>query len=650
MTIVSLSADPILAFYDSAGAPLVGGTLLTQVSGTAYPTYSDAAGTIPLPNPITLNSRGEIATASGISTPMFVVPSVAYTYTLSDALGNTIWTSPNITSPPNLAAILASLTQQVLGFILYPLTGPEGLAAITPSNFGYAEGDIRRYGATVGSSNNAPAFNSACAVSDQGGNAVFIPGGTWAITSTINAIGSCSMYGVGNASIIAPATNSVDGITLGQQDFILGSRFFRDFQILGPSATTSTANGFNAAGTNTVASGGRNTGIQFSDLSIQNFQVGILCRQLWQSTFTNNFLYNNATGYYFHGQNIVINVNGGFVQRGTITAVGTDYGIFADIAAGTETVESLHVTGVGLYGYSYNISMQIVLYSAIENCDLSLATINGIQIIGNHGGCAIRDTWIQMAPGSVNPIAINLTDLGAHLADKIVIDNCTLIGNTTVLQPNSIGVYVGAANDGVSVTNCTIGNAQGPFAYGVKNGFGANAISQNNTIFSSAPSGSYDNYVNSSTGNCTIGPNVSQNSGGSPPAVLLGFTGVTPPGLALNASGSFTGTLTGMTATITGIITWVAQGGLVYLSPPNAGITGTSNATTMTMTGLPTYLIPNANRQAMARTIDSGTTTYGTANVATTGVITFFKDANATAFTNTGTKGLNPTSLIYALG
>lgn len=86
----------VLQFLNNAGQPNVGGSLLTQVGGVNYPTYQDAAGDTPLPNPIPLNSRGEISNSSGISSQLFLALGVTYTFTLYDANGNLIWVQENI--------------------------------------------------------------------------------------------------------------------------------------------------------------------------------------------------------------------------------------------------------------------------------------------------------------------------------------------------------------------------------------------------------------------------------------------------------------------------------------------------------------------------------------------------------------------------
>ena len=97
-TSVALSPVAILQFFDNTGKPAVGGSLLTQSGGINYATYSDPQGTTALPNPIPLNSRGEVSTAAGASSELFLQTGVAYTFTLKDAAGNQLWSIGNITS------------------------------------------------------------------------------------------------------------------------------------------------------------------------------------------------------------------------------------------------------------------------------------------------------------------------------------------------------------------------------------------------------------------------------------------------------------------------------------------------------------------------------------------------------------------------
>lgn len=104
----------------------------------------------------------------------------------------------------------------------------------------------------------------------------------------------------------------------------------------------------------------------------------------------------------------------------------------------------------------------------------------------------------------------------------------------------------------------------------------------------------------------------------------------------------FTGTLTGMTATTNLAVKYIIDSrSVVTLSV--AG-TGTSNSTSMTMTGLPTQIIPpTVGSTVPCLLTDNGTTNLiGWATVNTAGTITFGLGANpnTTGFTAAGTKGL----------
>ena len=136
-------------------------------------------------------------------------------------------------------------------------------------------------------------------------------------------------------------------------------------------------------------------------------------------------------------------------------------------------------------------------------------------------------------------------------------------------------------------------------------------------------------------------------SSGSTAPVMQAWGPVALAQVDLTADKStFTGTLTGMTAGTTGTVTWLRVGGLciVYVS---AAILGTSNAVTMTMTGLPAVIQPANTQQGMCVVQNNATNSHGTFSV-TGGTITFgigtvsgsFIVVNNAGFTNSGTKGV----------
>lgn len=77
-----------------------------------------------------------------------------------------------------LSTVLNSgtLSQAAIGAFLYPLSVDESAAAVTPSNFGYPAGDIRRYGAVMdGVTDDAPAFAKLALVMGQGASGYLPP-------------------------------------------------------------------------------------------------------------------------------------------------------------------------------------------------------------------------------------------------------------------------------------------------------------------------------------------------------------------------------------------------------------------------------------------------------------------------------------------
>lgn len=96
---MNLSPLPIQKFFDSNGAPLVGGKLFTYVSGTStkQATYTSSTGLSSNTNPVILDYRGECR--------LWIDPELSYTFVLAPATdtdppGAPIWTVNDITAAP----------------------------------------------------------------------------------------------------------------------------------------------------------------------------------------------------------------------------------------------------------------------------------------------------------------------------------------------------------------------------------------------------------------------------------------------------------------------------------------------------------------------------------------------------------------------
>lgn len=134
------------------------------------------------------------------------------------------------------------------------------------------------------------------------------------------------------------------------------------------------------------------------------------------------------------------------------------------------------------------------------------------------------------------------------------------------------------------------------------------------------------------------------------------FSSGTPPGLSLHASGGFHGVLTGFASSPGGPVYWSASGKEVSLTMDPSGVwSATSNATTMTLTGLPSLLAPQRQVDPMVPVLNNGTWGIGLAAITTSGTVSFFGPfaggaSIVPALTNTGTKGINPaTPISYQL-
>lgn len=126
------------------------------------------------------------------------------------------------------------------------------------------------------------------------------------------------------------------------------------------------------------------------------------------------------------------------------------------------------------------------------------------------------------------------------------------------------------------------------------------------------------------------------------------------------AQGTFTPTWTGFSADPTGVISWQQIGRHVILTTTNS-MTGTSNAVTMTVTNLPAAIRPVAVSQYIAcNVLDAGNILLGSAfftagsatisfHVMSTAVVANRVSPSASAFTNSGVKGLGNMTLVYSL-
>ncbi len=593
----------------SSGRAYPSATLSFFETGTTDPkdVFTDAALSVPFSQPIS-------ASAAGYFPTIYLDPAETYKYTLLDQDGNLIETI----DPGALPVVSAT----VIGSLLFPLSTAEQAAGLTIDDITrqYPYGDIRRYGADTGSSDNHVAIQAALDVSANGGPAAYVPPGNWAYTSTPTATLSSSMHGEGQASVLN--ANGCDGLQFGAQSSYAGSRFFRGFFIKG---TGTDAKYGIRCDLPAASSSGIIYNLTFEDVTIQNFNRAVSCTGgMWNSVFRKCALYNNFIGFYFIERNIDITLDVCDVERGTITGAGSAYGVYCSVSGGI-TPESIKINGSLIYGYDIQVSFGQVNFCSILHTDMDNTQSIGVEIATVSGGCTVRDCWIATINASATT-GVLIHDLGAPVLDRITIAQNHIICETA--HAGSVGVYCGSNQKNIRVLDNDITG----WETDVKG-----TSSSNNLLvkFNHLSATSTCVLIDSSSINNEVGPNFVES--GTP---LAFSSSTTPAGFSYYDTGTFTLTLTGMSATITGTVTWVANGRSIVLTIPNTGIAGTSNATTMTGTGLPAALYPVSTRQGMVLVENSGTVGVGLFTLTGGGVLTFFKDVTGAAFTNTGAKGL----------
>lgn len=153
-------------------------------------------------------------------------------------------------------------------------------------------------------------------------------------------------------------------------------------------------------------------------------------------------------------------------------------------------------------------------------------------------------------------------------------------------------------------------------------------------------------YRNDGTGVITLDPNASELIDGATTFVLypgtsciIVCTGAAFKTVGLGVRGSFTASLTGCTAGVTGTAYYSIVNNVVQLDLPV--LTGTSNTTACTITGIPADIQAASTKQFVVAVMDNSASIVGSFNFPSGGTLTLGQGANFSGlFTGSGTKGL----------
>lgn len=232
MTTSALLPLPIFRAFDAAGLPLAGGLLYSYQANSTTPqnTYSSTDLSVPNTNPVVLDSTG--------SATVRLDPTLTYKFVLKDTTGTTtFWTEDYYNSN--------YLTQAAVAALLYPQTAAESAASVTPTNYVYPPGNVRRYGAVGdGSTDNTTALQNALNVAQYSGS-MYFPSAS---------LGSQTVYTTGPLTVYENTCVSSDpSVIIEMNTNSANTNIFNATSTFG-TATTLTANGVAGTASVTVTS------------------------------------------------------------------------------------------------------------------------------------------------------------------------------------------------------------------------------------------------------------------------------------------------------------------------------------------------------------------------------------------------------------
>lgn len=628
--------QPSQQALDVAANVLSGATLSFTLTGTSTPTnaFSDSTLTTPLANPLSANS-------AGVWVSIFLDPNIIYKVVLKTSGGAVLQTwDPANEQVLTSASISLLITSTYIGTTLDSLkrTAAEITASAVPVNYAYPPGDSRRFAPdTTGTTDvtaTLQAMLDAAGIAANSANGqiveVTIYPGTYKITRLYMRYSNVWLRLVPGAALKQTQTGITNNNTAGQ------SPAYAVLHINPLTYVNSPGSG--AAGTLTnvrIYGGGTVQGPYTSTHAYDGFAMGIAsndCHKCW----IEGILVQGCGG-----ENILLNPSA-FTTCSDLRIMGCEVNQGGEVGINNArdflildnyVHDSWSQNGVGGNGDG-----GFVCFNRIRGMAGGGITLGG-------SGAADIGACRNVTIGFNELVNINVTsgggyaifgsDDGATTVPKL---GLRFIGNMITTNQSGTGAVMGfdyaTASSYVDVEDNTI--------------IGGNSAGTSTGLVVIAGLARY-NWRNNSfavgSGNMQTCMDI---LGGTPVVNLWSFdnkdvaTDLLHPTLfnLIDCQRILTGSLTLTGCTTSPATTYRAvKRGKSYVMQID-GISATSNATTCTLTGLPAELFPSRNLNYRFPVIDNAVNLDGLLQVTAAGAINLFKDINATAFTNVGTKGL----------
>jgi hypothetical protein len=604
----------------SGSQTYAGSKLYFYVTGTTTPTdvYTDADLSITHANPVE-------ADADGVFEPIWLDPEVTYKVTWRDSGGSLIYTVDPASD---------SLSAATIGRSLYPRTAAEISAGVTPTDYSYEPGNVRRYGAVGdGVTDDRQSINSAV---NSGQPLIRIPAGTYLLSTdtAISVPSGVTIEGDGPNTIIKKSSGTADIFTT------TGSNVtFRNFRMEGPNNTSvdgistdggsdiliENIEGYQLSSTVTIglttATSRATVRNIFSD---DNAQQGVHFNKATSPRFSNLRADGIGTSNLHHGVYIgnCTDVIGDTIE--STNGAGSGVHIFAQSSFTFDRCEITNINcrgnGTSASGNRAGVLVARDSSSTMRGIVLTNVTCydnNGFNIlVENVDECQINLPYCDgNNEGTSNGIYLNTTF--AITTNYKVLGGHSKAHGSNIRIPVSSGATTNVEIDQILVADADTGGNAGIFASGA---------------------GTCNLYLGDRIRFSNNATNITSTVSGGGGTFLWGTT--------IPAS-SYTGTLTGIAGTDpTGTVQYSVNGDVVTLYIPS--ISGTSDTTAATLTGMPTVIRPKTAQTVFGLVTDNGTAAVSQMTIGTNGTITLYHGTSAT-FTSSGTKAVGPCTVSYRL-
>jgi hypothetical protein len=288
------------------------------------------------------------------------------------------------------------------------------------------------------------------------GNSIYIPKGTYKITTALSVPPNISITGAG-AGVAILSFTSVNGLVF-QNSSNLAPIAISGFQILG----NGTAGTYGVYVPGDATASNKVTGLNFTNIYVVGFEHGFHLRSAWATVITGCESYNCWRAVDIEGKSILTRIsNNYFVKGSPTTGTGVCAGLYVDSAFNYDPSgitegrpENVQMYASQVYGFDYGIYHVRCLYAAYEHNDIDNCQIVGVYISQPDGNVIVRDNWI-----ACNPPAVNTNTYGVHLPAQ-----ASAVPTKVVISGNNInsalygyqGIFVDGNRLNVTITDNTI--------------------------------------------------------------------------------------------------------------------------------------------------------------------------------------------------